>query len=231
MTDANQKREGNTMRPASHREQVPPQRCGNCLYGMIPEWKQHLLCFFGDEFTTQPSFVQAGCDDVLLNGEPVGLLDGDEYDAVWGGRAVDDTDVCDCWMADEGPRTAPPDAVARAREIVLRDEWSGDMRANLTRIIGAGRVLNRALALARADVQRLRWELKDDRRSAQPVDDETSEDRDTATYLERFADWLLRELAAGTHGCLTGDCPHDSQRECVLDLLRAFDAVERGTEP
>ena len=40
------------------------------------------------------------------------------------------------------PTTAPVDAVVmRAVEIVEASEWSGDMRVNMTRAIGAGRVL------------------------------------------------------------------------------------------
>jgi hypothetical protein len=88
------------VRPESHRIQIPEKRCGNCRHGLIPEHKNDLLCFFGDRIVTQPSFVRDGWDDVLLDGEPVGLMDGDEYDHVWGGRAVDDEDVCDEWWGD-----------------------------------------------------------------------------------------------------------------------------------
>jgi len=57
---------------------------------------------FGDEYVVQPSFARAGRDDLLLRGEPVGLMDGDEYDAVWGGRVTYDDDICDEWVAKDG---------------------------------------------------------------------------------------------------------------------------------
>lgn len=210
------------MRPETHRHQVPPRRCGNCRHGIRPEYKDHRLCFLGDAYTTYPA-ATADCLEVSLGETIVGLTDGDEYDRIWGGRVVDDTDVCDCWLADDGPSDAPPDAVGRARDIVAANEWSGDMRANMTTIIGAGRVLSRALALQTADLQALRWRLKEDRRSAQPAAEETSDDRDEAEYLYRFCDWILARIADTTDGCLTGDCPHDSQRDCVVSLLRRFE--------
>ena len=33
------------------------------------------------------------------------------------------------------------DAIERAKEIVAASEWSGDLRANMTRVVGAGRIL------------------------------------------------------------------------------------------
>ena len=207
------------MRPESYRTQVPPRRCGNCVYGLRPEYKDHRLCFCGDTYVTQPSFSEDGKTDVLLDGEAVGLLDGDAYDRVWGGRVVDDDDVCDCWLPNDGPTTVAVDAIDRAREIVAANEWSGDMRANMTKIIGAGRVLARALALRNADVHALQADI---RAAARPGPVLTPVERDSQSELERFADWVLARVADCSDGCLTGDCPHDTQRKCVASLLNRF---------
>uniref|UniRef100_A0A6M3JXH9 Uncharacterized protein n=1 Tax=viral metagenome TaxID=1070528 RepID=A0A6M3JXH9_9ZZZZ len=34
--------------------------------------------------------------------------------------------------------------------------------------------------------------------------------------------WLLIRLAAMDHGCLTGDCPHEKQDECVASIREAY---------
>lgn len=83
-------------RPASHREQTPPRRCGNCRFSAVPEYKNHLLCFFGDKVEFLPSY-QPDKPEVRLDGEHVGLLEGDEYSKVWGGRVVEYDEVCDEW--------------------------------------------------------------------------------------------------------------------------------------
>lgn len=84
------------MRPQSHREQIPEKRCGNCKHGLVPEFRDNLLCFHGDKIETKPG-LSAGTTEVWLNGEDVGTMDGDEYDQVWAGRLVDWDDVCDEW--------------------------------------------------------------------------------------------------------------------------------------
>ena len=53
-----------------------------------------------------------------------------------------------------------PAAVARALEIVSATEWSGDMRVNMTRIIGAGKVLSKRLEETEAEIERLRESLR-----------------------------------------------------------------------
>jgi hypothetical protein len=83
-------------RPASHREQIPKRRCGNCRHGHLVEFKEDLLCFHGDQIVVLPGLSDED-SEVWLSGESVSLLDGDEYDAVWGGRVVDATDICDAW--------------------------------------------------------------------------------------------------------------------------------------
>ena len=55
------------------------------------------------------------------------------------------------------------DAIERATEIVNASEWSGDMRVNMTRVIGAGRVLAKALAERGAEIERLRDLIPDPR--------------------------------------------------------------------
>lgn len=47
------------------------------------------------------------------------------------------------------------DAEERAREIVHAVEWSGDMRANMNRAIGAGRVLAKRLNEEKASRERI----------------------------------------------------------------------------
>lgn len=36
-----------------------------------------------------------------MNGEEVGMMDGDEYSDVWGGRVIDSDDICDEWKGGE----------------------------------------------------------------------------------------------------------------------------------
>lgn len=88
------------MRPASHREQIPEQRCGNCKFAHLVAYKLDLLCFHGDniEVTGEVGYpVEAECID--LDGNSVDLMDGEEYSKVWAGRVVNDSDVCDLWGA------------------------------------------------------------------------------------------------------------------------------------
>jgi hypothetical protein len=84
-------------RPASHREQIPERRCGNCRFSAVPEYKDHLLCFFGDKVEIIPG-LNPHKPTVLLDGEDVGLMEGDEYSEVWGGRVVEFSEVCDEWQ-------------------------------------------------------------------------------------------------------------------------------------
>ena len=63
------------------------------------------------------------------------------------------------------------DAIERATDIVNASEWSGDMRVNMTRVIGAGRVLVKALSERDAEIGRLR-ELIPDPRELSGWDDE-----------------------------------------------------------
>jgi hypothetical protein len=85
------------MRPETHREQIPEKRCGNCRHALYPEYKRDLLCFCDDEIEIRGPGISPGTTEVWLNGEHIGLLDGDEYDEVWAGRIVDWDDVCDEW--------------------------------------------------------------------------------------------------------------------------------------
>lgn len=87
-------------RPASHRTQSHPRCCGTCKHSAWPESKEHLLCFFGDTVEIIPSSLREWWSDVIFDGTSVGLLDGDEYDKVWGDRVVEDTDVCDEWESE-----------------------------------------------------------------------------------------------------------------------------------
>ena len=60
-------------------------------------------------------------------------------------------------MADSGLRAA---AVARAKDIVRADEWKGDIRVNMTTVIGAGRVLAKRLEEMEAERDELVAALK-----------------------------------------------------------------------
>ena len=51
------------MRPQSHREQIPEKRCGNCKHGLVPEFRDNLLCFHGDKIETKPG-LSAGTTEV-----------------------------------------------------------------------------------------------------------------------------------------------------------------------
>lgn len=94
------------MRPESHREQVPDKRCGTCFFAIRPYFKDDLLCFHGDNIEVNhwryPAGDQQTHTDVFLDGEDVGIMDGEEYSKVWGGRVVDYTDICDEYLADGG---------------------------------------------------------------------------------------------------------------------------------
>lgn len=89
------------MRPSSHREQSHDRCCGTCRHSAVPEYKDHLLCFHGDDVVFRGPGLRAGTVDVILNDDSVGLMEGDEYDHVWGGRVVDTDDVCDEWEQEQ----------------------------------------------------------------------------------------------------------------------------------
>lgn len=84
------------MRPESHRSQEHVKRCGNCVYSAWPECKDHLLCFHGDKLELGTSSYSYQ-NHVVLDGKDVGFMEGDEYDKVWGGRVVEDDDICNEW--------------------------------------------------------------------------------------------------------------------------------------
>ncbi len=86
------------MRPASYREQEPEQGCFNCRHGLCPEHKDHLLCFNGDRIIVGKA-IREDENEIILEGRSVGLLDGYDYDQVWGGRVVEPTGICDEWKS------------------------------------------------------------------------------------------------------------------------------------
>ena len=49
-----------------------------------------------------------------------------------------------------------------------------------------------------------------------------------ARELERFREMLFQMSHDESHGCVTGDCPHDSVQECVKDLSELL--KERASE-
>lgn len=76
---------------------------------MVPQYKNDLLCFHGDRVVTSPGIREGTFEVQLMLDEgrvvDVGLLDNGDYDEVWGGRIVDDTDVCDDWEKIERSET------------------------------------------------------------------------------------------------------------------------------
>lgn len=63
------------------------------------------MCFHGDNYVAHRSNLYSWASEVTLEGEDVTIMDGDEFDKVWGGRVVDPDDVCDEWEKDDGPET------------------------------------------------------------------------------------------------------------------------------
>ena len=85
-------------RPPSYKEQPHERCCGNCRFAHLVAYKLDLLCFHGDNVeVTGQSKYPVNADYVLLDGEEVGLMEGDEYSRVWAGRIVESDDICDDW--------------------------------------------------------------------------------------------------------------------------------------
>jgi hypothetical protein len=88
------------MRPTSYRYQIPAKCCGNCKYSATPEYKDDLLCIYGDTLI-KCNLLDDGKYDLEIGSQTIGLMDGDEYDKIWGGRVVDFNDICDEWESVE----------------------------------------------------------------------------------------------------------------------------------
>lgn len=70
----------------------------NCAFAHLVAYKLDLLCFHGDDIRVfGHSEYPVNADFVQMNGEEVGMMDGEEYSKVWGGRIIDSDDVCDEW--------------------------------------------------------------------------------------------------------------------------------------
>jgi hypothetical protein len=61
------------------------------------EFHGDLLCLWGDVF--QIVATPWGTMELVLAGRDVGVMEGEDYEAVCAGRQVDDTDRCDQWRA------------------------------------------------------------------------------------------------------------------------------------
>lgn len=83
-------------RPSTHIEAIPEDRCENCKFSALVAYKRDLLCFHGDKAEVT-GVLESGECFVELEGRDVSDLEGDEYDRVWAGRAVSDTDSCAEW--------------------------------------------------------------------------------------------------------------------------------------
>lgn len=90
-------------RPSTHREQVPEKHCGNCRFSHLVAYKLDLLCFHGDKIEiVGQSGYPVDADYVFMDGDEIGMMDGDEYSRIWAGRIVDGwTEVCDEWQPEE----------------------------------------------------------------------------------------------------------------------------------
>lgn len=87
-------------RPETHHEQSHVRCCGSCVFSKLVAYKLDLLCFYGDKIEIYgQSEYPVTAPHVYLDGEEVGMLDGDAYDKVWAERVVDSEDVCDEWSA------------------------------------------------------------------------------------------------------------------------------------
>ena len=71
-------------------------------------------------------------------------------------------------MDTEKTPTTADAVVMRAREIVEAVEWSGDIRVNMTRVIGAGRVLAKRVCELTQFVEELPCECHDEYGNAFP---------------------------------------------------------------
>jgi len=89
------------VRPQSHTDQPHSRCCGNYAFAHLVAYKLDCICFHGDEIKViGKSEYPVTADYVLLDGEEVGMMEGDEYSKVWAGRIVDSDDVCDEWKAE-----------------------------------------------------------------------------------------------------------------------------------
>lgn len=92
-------------RPDSYNVPIPAKSCANCRFSRLVAYKLDLLCFHGDEIEVVGKCeYPVNADYVLLKDgkhamAAVGLMDGDEYDKVWGGRIVDCDGVCSEWKS------------------------------------------------------------------------------------------------------------------------------------
>jgi hypothetical protein len=84
--------------PKSHRSQPHERCCGNCKFAHLVAYKLDLLCFHGDDIKLHGiSSYPVAADHVSLRGDAVGMMEGDEYDRVWGTRVTDPDSICDEW--------------------------------------------------------------------------------------------------------------------------------------
>ena len=105
-------------------------------------------------------------------------------------------------MAEGDPRKM--EAVQRAREIVRASEWFGDPRVNMTTLIGAGRVLDKALG----EVECLFRDLRDAWfREMVMVDNPEREwdGENQRRYREELNERLRAQFDRDTEALLAGD--------------------------
>ena len=86
------------MRPESYSDEPPEKCCSTCRFSHLVAYKLDLLCFRGDKIEiTGTSEYPVTADHVALDGEDVGMMEGDSYDRIWGARSVDGAAVCTEW--------------------------------------------------------------------------------------------------------------------------------------
>lgn len=96
-------------RPASHQSQPHESCCGNCAFAHLIAYKLDLLCFHGDAIEiTGKSEYPVSAEFVEMNGEEVGMMEGDAYSKLWADRIVDSDDVCSEWISESSMKTQHP---------------------------------------------------------------------------------------------------------------------------
>jgi len=72
------------------------------MFSHLVAYKLDLLCFHGDNIIVfGKSKYPVTSDYVDMNGQEVGIMEGDTYSNVWADRIVDSDDVCDEWTLEE----------------------------------------------------------------------------------------------------------------------------------
>jgi hypothetical protein len=53
---------------------------------------------------------------------------------------------------------------------------------------------------------------------------------DLRKELAEALSWLCERFIEGDHGCVTGDCPHSKQDECIECLKRDYEVYKKDNQ-